>query len=149
MIQKSLFSFISVNFKKLISFLQGHPLPTDMQASIRINAVNMYYMSYNLNRMDLVAVFGLLTTLVSLVLEGHIFSLNCHKSKKAAKQPLLSPRLEATLSSSQFPKVSLPLTSLGRSEMDVSIENLPCFSVFLRFPFCYRFRTVTVGKVPA
>lgn len=38
-----------------------------MIATSASNAVNMYYMSYNLNKIDLVAVFGLLTTLVSLL----------------------------------------------------------------------------------
>lgn len=38
-----------------------------MIATSASNAVNMYYMSYNSNRMDLVAIFGLLTTLVSLL----------------------------------------------------------------------------------
>lgn len=45
------------------------------------------------------------------------------RSTKVVKHPLLFPREETTVSNSQWPTVSLVLTSLGRLEIEVSMVN--------------------------
>ena len=70
------------------------------------------------------------------------------RSTKVARQPLLFPRLETTLSSSQWPKVSRVFTTVWRWNMDTPMAKVLRLSAFLRLPLWRKLFTVTCGRIP-